>query len=94
MILFLILVFSALIYTGYDAYNKQKEAREFYNTLSAREAKTYTLIEDYKKSLNRFSKALTEYNNIMKSISYTRGKNLFFNRRLQTGINKIFYSTY
>lgn len=71
MILFLVLVFSALIYTGYDAYNKQKEAREFYNTLSAREAKTYTLIEDYKKSLNRFSKALTDYNNAMKSISYT-----------------------
>ena len=70
MILFLVLVFSALIYTGYDAYNRQKEAREFYNTLSAREAKTYTLIEDYKKSLNRFSKALTEYNNIIKSISY------------------------
>lgn len=70
MILFLVLVFSALIYTGYDAYIRQKEAREFYNTLSAREAKTYTLIEDYKKSLNRFSKALTEYNNVIKSISY------------------------
>ncbi|WP_295153874.1 M23 family metallopeptidase [uncultured Brachyspira sp.] len=70
MILFLFLVFSALIYTGYDAYNRQKQAREFYNTLSAREARTYSLIEDYKKSLNRFSKALMEYNNIMKSISY------------------------
>ncbi len=70
MILFLVLIFSVLIYTGYDAYNRQKQAREFYNTLSAREAKTFTLIEDYKKSLERFSKSLTEYNSIMKSISY------------------------
>ena len=70
MIMFLLLVFSSLVYTGYDAYNKQKEAREFYNTLSAREAKTYTLIEDYKKSLTRFSKALADYNNIMRTISY------------------------
>ena len=70
MIMFLLLVFSSLVYTGYDAYNRQKEAREFYNTLSAREAKTYTLIEDYKESLSRFSKALLDYNNIMKSISY------------------------
>ncbi len=71
MITFLLLVFSALVYTGFDAYNKQKEAREFYNTLSAREAKTYTLIEEYKQALNRFSTALVNYNNSMKNISHT-----------------------
>nr|WP_270818202.1 hypothetical protein [Brachyspira hyodysenteriae] len=65
--MFLTFVFLSLVYTGYDAYNKQKQAREFYNTLSAREAKTYTLIEDYKKSLTRFSKALSDYNNIMRN---------------------------
>lgn len=70
IIIFFVLIFFALVYTGYDAYNIQKHTREFYNTLSAREAKTYGLIEDYKNSLNRFYKVLIDYNNIIKSISY------------------------
>ena len=70
MILFFILIISALIYTGYDAFEKQKSARDFYNTLSAREAKTYTLIEDYRVALKRYSKALTEYSSIIKNMSY------------------------
>ncbi len=70
MIIFFILIISALIYTGYDAFEKQKSAREFYNTLSAREARTYTLIEDYKGALKRYSKALAEYNNMIKNMSH------------------------
>ena len=95
MIMFLVLVFASLVYTGYDAYDRQKQARIFYNTLSAREAKTYTLIEDYKNSLNRFSKALVDYNNAMKSISYTidYNDNGTFNNNVNyveaTNINKM-----
>ncbi|WP_418233353.1 M23 family metallopeptidase [Brachyspira pilosicoli] len=70
MILFFVLIFASLIYTGFDAYYKQKEARDFYNTLSATEAKTYSLITEYKDSLNRYSKSLKDYNDTIKNISY------------------------
>ncbi|WP_420535686.1 M23 family metallopeptidase [Brachyspira pilosicoli] len=91
MILFFILIFASLIYTGFDAYYKQKEARDFYNTLSATEAKTYSLITEYKDSLNRYSKSLKEYNDTIKNISYLIDYNnasSFNNNNNDNDINK------
>ena len=92
MILFFILIFASLIYTGFDAYYKQKEARDFYNTLSATEAKTYSLITEYKDSLNRYSKSLKEYNDTIKNISYLidyNNNSSFNNNNNDNDINKI-----
>lgn len=91
MILFLLLIFSALAYTGVDAYYRQKSAGDFYITLSERDAKTYKLIQDYRNSLNRYSNALTDYNNTMRSMSYgiDYNGNAYFGNNEFTNINKI-----
>lgn len=68
-LLFILLVLGTLIFTGVDAYSKQQNAKAFYNTLSSREAKTYSLIEDYRNTLGRFTVALNNYNNTLKNIS-------------------------
>ena len=71
IILFFFLIFSALVYTGIDAYYRQKNAGNFYLALSDREAQTYKLIQDYENSINRYSSALIDYNNFLKNISYS-----------------------
>ena len=80
-----------MIYTGVDAYYRQKNAREFYITLSDREIKIYKLIQDYRNSLNRYSAALIDYNNTIKNISYSidYNDNTSFRSKESTNINKI-----
>ena len=91
MILFLLLIFSALVYTGFDAYHRQKSAGDFYIALSEREATTYKLIQDYRNSLNRYSSALNDYNNAIRNISYgiDYNDNYYIRNNETTNINKI-----
>ena len=80
-----------MIYTGVDSYYRQKNAREFYITLSDREIKIYKLIQDYRNSLNRYSAALIDYNNTIKNIFYSidYNDNTSFRSKESTNINKI-----
>ena len=91
MILFLLLIFSALVYTGFDAYHRQKSAGDFYIALSEREATTYKLIQDYRNSLNRYYAALNDYNNAIRNISYgiDYNDNYYIKNNEPTNINKI-----
>lgn len=68
-LVFLFLVLGALVFTGMDAYSKQQEGKAFYNTLSTREASVYSLVEDYRNTLERFSVALNSYNGALKNMS-------------------------
>lgn len=85
------MVSSALIYTGIDAYYRQKNAGDFYIILSDRENKTRKLIEDYKGSLNRYYSALNDYNNAIRNMSYSidYNDNNSFKKTEITNINKI-----
>ena len=91
IILYLLLIFSSLVYTGIDAYYRQKNAGNFYIALSDREAQTYKLIQDYKTSINRYSSALIDYNNYLKNISYSIDYNDSYSikKNETTNINKI-----
>lgn len=91
IILYLLLIFSSLVYTGIDAYYRQKNAGNFYIALSDREAQTYKLIQDYKTSINRYSAALIDYNNYLKNISYSIDYNDSYSikKNETTNINKI-----
>lgn len=91
IILYLLLIFSSLVYTGIDAYYIQKNAGNFYLALSDREAQTYKLIQDYKTSINRYSTALIDYNNYLKNISYSIDYNDSYSikKNETTNINKI-----
>ena len=91
IILYLLLIFSSLVYTGIDAYYRQKNAGNFYLALSDREAQTYKLIQDYKTSINRYSTALIDYNNHLKNISYSIDYNDSYSikKNEATNINKI-----
>ena len=91
IILYLVLIFSSLVYTGIDAYYRQKNAGNFYIALSDREAQTYKLIQDYKTSINRYSTALIDYNNHLKNISYSIDYNDSYSikKKETTNINKI-----
>lgn len=69
VILFFISLISLMVFTGINAYDKQKASNAFYESLSAEDAKTYSMINEYRDTLAKFAKTTEEYSRSLRNLS-------------------------